>query len=213
MQPMLNASCLLGTGIKVSPVPSKYLDSCAEIKSSVPSVAVTDSGRVWRKVPESHGFVGISQADTAGLEKDPRWAKICSKSFQTKTRLDFVILSLSLCARARARARACVYVCVCVCVCVCVSMGKRGSECGLLSRTLPAQVTWQCDHCTACPLQYRPPSAGAGLLHIRKRLRLPEPHVTEHAVHTVHGLQSPSWGNTSRTEKRHHVAFAVCNVE
>ena len=39
-------------------------------------------------------FVGISQADQAGLEKAPRWAKICSEGFQTKTCLDFVILSL-----------------------------------------------------------------------------------------------------------------------
>ena len=35
-------------------------------------------------------FVGICQADRAGLEKAPRWAKILSKSFQTKTCLDFV---------------------------------------------------------------------------------------------------------------------------
>ena len=41
-------------------------------------------------------FVGISQANQAGLEKAPRWAKIWSKSFQYKTCLDFVILSLSL---------------------------------------------------------------------------------------------------------------------
>ena len=40
------------------------------------------------------GFVGISQADRAGVEKAPRWAKICSKTFQTKTCFDFVILSL-----------------------------------------------------------------------------------------------------------------------
>ena len=36
-------------------------------------------------------FVGTSQADWAGLEKAPRWAKICSKSFQTKACLDFAI--------------------------------------------------------------------------------------------------------------------------
>ena len=41
-------------------------------------------------------FVGISQADPAGLQKAPRWAKMWSKGFQTKTCLDFVILSLSL---------------------------------------------------------------------------------------------------------------------
>ena len=41
-------------------------------------------------------FVGISQADMAGLEKAPRWAKIWSKSFQTKACLDFVIPFLSL---------------------------------------------------------------------------------------------------------------------
>ena len=39
-------------------------------------------------------FVGISLADRAGLEKNPRWAKIWSKSSQTKTCLDLVILSL-----------------------------------------------------------------------------------------------------------------------
>ena len=39
-------------------------------------------------------FVGISQADWAGLENAPRWAKIGSKSFKTKTCLDIVILSL-----------------------------------------------------------------------------------------------------------------------
>ena len=38
----------------------------------------------------------ISQADRAGLEKAPRWAKIWSKTFQTKTCLGFVILSLSV---------------------------------------------------------------------------------------------------------------------
>ena len=37
---------------------------------------------------------GISQADQEGLEKAPRWAKICSKNFQTKTCLDIFILSL-----------------------------------------------------------------------------------------------------------------------
>ena len=39
-------------------------------------------------------FAGISQADQTGLEKAPRWSKMCS--FQTKTCLDFFILSLSL---------------------------------------------------------------------------------------------------------------------
>ena len=41
-------------------------------------------------------FVGISQIDRAGFEKAPRWVKIWSKSFKTKTCLDFVILCLSL---------------------------------------------------------------------------------------------------------------------
>ena len=42
-------------------------------------------------------FVGISQADRAGLQKAPRWAKIWSKNVQYKTCLDFCYtLSLSL---------------------------------------------------------------------------------------------------------------------
>ena len=35
------------------------------------------------------------ERDQAGLEKAPRWVKICGKRFQTKTCLDLVILSHS----------------------------------------------------------------------------------------------------------------------
>ena len=46
----------------------------------------------------SRRFVGISLANQAGLEKAPQWVKIWSKSFQTKTSLDFCYtLSLSTC--------------------------------------------------------------------------------------------------------------------
>ena len=66
-------------------------------------------------------FVGISLADRAGLEKAPRWAKICSKSFQTKTCLDFVILSL------------CVSLSVCLSVCLSLSVSLCDSLCLSLS--------------------------------------------------------------------------------
>ena len=42
------------------------------------------------------GITAISQAHQSGLEKAPRRAQIWSKSFHTKTCLDFVILSLFL---------------------------------------------------------------------------------------------------------------------
>ena len=69
-------------------------------------------------------YIGISQADQAGLEKAPRWAKICSKSFQTKTCLDFVILSL------------CVSLSVCLSVCLSLSVSLCDSLCLSLSVSL-----------------------------------------------------------------------------
>jgi hypothetical protein len=71
---------------------------------------------------------------------------------------------------------------------------QRGVEGGAVewSRSLPGHVTSQLAHCRLEPGQKRPPWSGLGLVHIRKRLRVPVPHVTEHVVHDVQSLQPPS---------------------
>ena len=53
---------------------------------------------ICNKLAKTIICIGINQADWAGLEKAPWWAKICSKSFQTRTCLDccYIMFSTSL---------------------------------------------------------------------------------------------------------------------
>ena len=59
---------------------------------------------------------------------------------------------------------------------------------------LPGHITL-CSHgsiSSAAPLHLAPPYSGGGLVHVRGRLCVPFPHVTEQACHSDHVAQPPS---------------------
>ena len=91
-------------------------------------------------------FVGISQADRAGLDKALRGENSEQKVSNTKHAWTLLYsLSLSLCARARVW---CMCMCMCVCVCVCVCVCCRDTEYGPVATPLtPPRVVCQQADC------------------------------------------------------------------